>query len=525
VSSVFTFDEKPLDGLLSRHGLQQTWKNILRTHVSNSGSRFDYMLKDDFFEGAELLEFDMLSGLTIGQIGVLYEYSVATTDVNSLMENGQYFTPDDVAQFMAEKAKHFPEGVWLDPCAGIGNLSWHLVNSQPDKEQFLISSMILSDQDGLALQIGRAIFTLSFQKENSSLYFDIKPNFRVFDFLSVADDGRVGLFGPSHAGEIPRHDFVIVNPPYKALLEADHRFETSQAKDLYAYFLENVVKSSQGFVSITPQSFTNAKKFAPLRRLLLRYFPSLTIFNFDNIPGNIFFGVKHGSSNTNKANSTRIAIMIAGQGENRKRITSLLRWRTSERAQLLSSTERFLSEPKFTEDFFPKVSSVFSDLYEVSQNYRTLGEITSNTAGNTLFLPAAPRYFISALMEPVARASMKVLHFRSEEDANRAYLILNSSYMYWWWRVRDGGMTLALETIKSLPVPPFDIDYRLLEELKKSERVNRVFKKNAGAMQENVKHPQDLVLKLNFLIVSQYADRLALTHLNSDLPQIDKFDA
>jgi hypothetical protein len=383
----------------------------------------------------------------------------------------------------------------------------------------------MSDKDSLALEIGRVLFTLSFQKENPTLYFEIKQNFRVFDFLSVADDGRVGLFESENLDGIPRHDYVIVNPPYKSLLEADDRFETAESKDLYAYFLENIIKSSKGFVSITPQSFTNAKKFAPIRRLLLNEFSDLTIFTFDNIPGNIFFGVKHGSSNSNKANSTRIAISVAKQGENRRRITSLLRWRTSERAQLFSNTDKFLSEPNFTEDFFPKVGSALVDLYEEIQTYPTLGEMMGTSSrGITLYLPAAPRYFISALLTPVARASMKVLHFRTEEDANRAYLALNSSYMYWWWRVRDGGMTLALETIKSLPMPPFDVDNHLLEELKESENVNRVFKKNAGAMQENVKHPQDLVAKLNFLILRRYADRLALTHLNSDLAQIRNLD-
>jgi hypothetical protein len=50
----------------------------------------------------------------------------------------------------------------------------------------------------------------------------------------------------------------------------------------------------------------------------------------------------------------------------------------------------------------------------------------------------------------------------NNNDLNKAYLLLNSSFMYWWWRVRDGGMTLSFETIKSLPLLDFEIDKKII---------------------------------------------------------------
>jgi type I restriction-modification system DNA methylase subunit len=45
-------------------------------------------------------------------------------------EDGQYFTPDDVAQLMAKKSLNFPENrIWVDPCSGVGNLSFWLIKS------------------------------------------------------------------------------------------------------------------------------------------------------------------------------------------------------------------------------------------------------------------------------------------------------------------------------------------------------------------------------------------------------------
>jgi 23S rRNA G2445 N2-methylase RlmL len=116
--------------------------------------------------------------------------------------------------------------------------------------------MLITDRDKLALQIARTIFTLSFQNNNSNLFFDIKDKFINIDFLK---------------DELPQFDFAILNPPYLSV-KKDPKFETSQCADLFAYFLENIIKNSKGFISITPQTFTNGKKYNPLRKLLLDNF-------------------------------------------------------------------------------------------------------------------------------------------------------------------------------------------------------------------------------------------------------------
>ncbi len=89
--------------------------------------------------------------------------------------------------------------------------------------------------------------------------------------------------------------------------------------------------------------------------------------------------------------------------------------------------------------------------------------------------------------------------------------------MYWWWRVRDGGMTLSLETIRSVPVPDFQIDYEIVQQLMTSEVTNKVYKNNAGAAQENVKHSIDTLNDLNRLVCPTYASDLILLHKNSDI--------
>jgi hypothetical protein len=339
----------------------------------------------------------------------------------------------------------------------------------------------------------------------------------------VADSGEKTLFSSKNELlKIPKHDFVIVNPPYLAT-KADPRFETATAGDLYAYFLENIIKTSKGFISITPQSFTNAQKFEPLRRLLLENFSNIKIFAFDNVPANIFKGIKFGSTNSNQANSMRAAIIVALANPGKPRITSLLRWKTSERTFLFKNIEKFLSDVKLSTDFFPKVSKDYKDLYVSLSKARTLKSICTTKKTNfPLFVPSAPRYFIPALKKPAKRASQKVVYFTNQADQDYAYMLINSSLLYWWWRVRDGGMTLSLETLTSLPLPDFKVDKKIVAELEKSEKTSKVYKQNAGAAQENVKHSKALIDKLNNAVIPEYAELLASLHENSELTRLIK---
>jgi hypothetical protein len=523
MAGILQFDASKLQSLLDQHGLELTWKSILVTHLQKH-PHLAYVSKSEVFRSIHPLGIDLIEGLTIGEVGVLYEYSVAASDSESRKSSGQYFTPDDVAIFMAGHSSFnlfSKNGVWLDPCSGIGNLSWHLASMQTDPEQFVLERLLLSDRDSLALLIARTLFTVSFQTKRKELFLDLENRFVTFDFLSVADRGELSFGENSGLQKIPKHDYVIVNPPYLAT-KRDNRFETEAAGDLYAYFLENIIKTSKGFISVTPQSFTNAGKFKSLRAMLLSNFSFIRIYCFDNVPANVFKGIKFGSKNTNTSNSIRAAIMVASNRGEGKEITSLLRWTSTQRDSIFRQAENFLSTVELTESFFPKVNAAFQPLYEdlTKKNHAKLSDLVSKNGDYTLTIPSSPRYFIPALKTPVARSSMHQLSFGTEDDMNRAYLLINSSLAYWWWRVRDGGMTLSLETLLSTPLTNFALNEALLRDLEHSEVVNKVYKLNAGVNQENVKHNPDLISRLNRHVLPKWAEKLQLTHSNSELVQI-----
>jgi len=497
---------KFINTLLKKYGLKKAWTNVLAKRINNSGTKYKYILKDHFFNKTNDIDIDLLEGLTIGEVSILYEYSLAHSNRDKRQEEGQYFTPDDVAQLMSKKSDMFPKGIWVDPCSGVGNLSYWLIKRQKNKEDFLLNNIYFVDKDELALFIAKTLLTLEFQNKKDNLFVCLEKKFILANFLET--------------DSLPNYNYAILNPPYVST-NKDIRFETYKTQNTYAYFLEKVMKTTKGFISITPQSFTNSPAYEEFRKLLLDKFNKLFIYLFDNVPANVFKGIKFGSKNTNKANSTRAGIIVAIKTKNRERehyITPLLRWRAAEREKLFNDLDLFTAKVKLSKDIFPKVDKDLVKLYQkVISSPKKLADITQkNRTDHSLQIPSTPRYFISALKKPVNRTSFKTLYFNNQEDFNLAYLILNSSYMYWWWRVNDGGMTISEKTLLNLPIPEnINIDKSIIKSLEISETKNKVFKMNAGKLNGNVKHSFELIKKINNLMFPQFAEDLVKVHRNS----------
>lgn len=523
---------------LKSSSIEDVWMRILKTHVKNysyNNNKEDFSSHKDFSDYIEY-EKDLLDNLSLVEISVLYEYSLALVDKNNRKETGSYYTPEDIADFMAKKSIFFDkEKVWLDPCSGIGNLSYHLALIQEDPEEFVYKYLILQDINALALKIAHVLFALYFQNKIEKLYDKISKNFILKDFLEDYDKTAKentlfsqlmgnGIIDNGSKNNI-KYDYVIVNPPYLSTTK-NTNFITSSCTDLYGYFLEKIILNSKGFISITPQSFTNGKKFGSFRNLLIENMNELSVYVFDNIPDSVFKGYKYGSENSNTSNSVRASIIVAQNNNNNKcnKITSLLRWRSNERDLAIKLFDSELVKIDFLKDeIFPKVHKGTKEFYYEILEKKTIRDITVKyTTQHFLIVPSTPRYYITASKSALNRSSFHKLYFKNEEDLNKAYILINSSYMYWWWRVTDGGMTLSQEVLNSLPlidnlnISNFKIK-SLIEKLEKSEKENKVVKVNAGKNNENIKHPLSLINSINKVLISDtvLVENILKTHNNS----------
>jgi predicted RNA methylase len=497
---------------IDRLGAEAFWHTLVAAHAIRVGGPATAAILSDLPDRAGILTDDLIDGLSISEVNVLYEFSLAYVDRSSRKSEGQFFTPDDVARFLAQRAAPLPAGTWIDPCCGIGNLSYWLAAAQDDPRQFLANHLILVDRDPLALRIARALLAIEFGLD-ARQYRSLSKRSRVADALT---------------DPLPAFDYVLMNPPYVVVPRDDRFTESADARDLYAYFLERLGRlARKGVVAITPQSYTSGRKFAGLRRLLVRRFEAMDIYCFDNVPDNVFRGVKFGSQNTNRVNSTRAAVLVARVGSSdaprRHRITPLLRWRSHERDELFASADDFLADLQPDElRAFPKVSSALVPLHRAMVACATtIGDLTvPGPSAYPLDVPVTPRYFLSAVKRVLDRGHAHRLFFATAADRDRAYVVLNSSLAYWWWRVYEGGITVSKSILASVPVPPLSHLGELVAALEVSEGENVVVKRNAGRPNENVKHPWRLLRELNRAVAPDFVDALLATHANSHVSPI-----
>lgn len=453
-----------------------------------------------------------LKGLTIGEVGVCYEALVALSDSTRRRAAGQYFTPDDAASFMAVQSAAFPDGVWMDPCCGIGNLAWHLAAVQHDSARFVRERLVLIDIDATALVCAVAILAA--------------------DYLAPGDhEGLKALHARAHRRDflakapLPEHDFVIVNPPYARAAVAPG-MRTAATRDAFAYFLERVATTSRGFIAVTPASFLSAPKFAALREVLEESTSGGRIFVFDNVPDTLFRGYKFGSANTSSTNFVRAAITVCSPRDTSWQLTPIIRWRAASRARVFPLAPALLAPRQIGPDGeWAKVprelASLWGSLGEVPTTLQHL--VVNRETPYRLTVATTPRYYISAAYRDLDRASKLVLYFASAQARDRAALVLNSSIPYLWWRALDGGVTLPKRVLLSTPVPPVDVNEpgfaALIRELQETEDAALTCKLNAGRPNENIKRAPALVARLNAALLGHAPDLRTL--YTQDITEFD----
>lgn len=483
---------------------KQTWLGAVARRVLNARPDISPAIQKRL--GVQPLEEDLLAGLGIETLSICYEALLATLDHSRRRRSGQYFTPDDAAQFMASQAEDFPEGTWLDPCSGVGNLSWHLVANQENPAKFLASSLTLIDKDPVALASALALIAAQFAGEDDVAGVD-----------AFFDRGRAENFLTSANAPAcePACDYAILNPPY-ARAEAPAGFETASARDLFAFFLEKVMRMTKGFIAVTPASYLSSPKYKTLRALLDKQCMGGKIFVFDNVPDTLFRGFKFGSKNTSTTNFVRAAVTVCEPGASRWCLTPIIRWRAESRQRMFAGAETLLS-PRQTgpRGEWAKVPGPLLPAWNrLREENETVGSlIVPHETPYRLDVATTPRYYISAAYRNLERGSKTTLRFKCAKDRDRAAAVLNSSIPYFWWRTLDGGVTFPMRVLLSVPVGEIPGEALVLaEQLNKNEDDHVVTKLNAGRVVENVKRPREMVAALDRLLLPEAPEELDLLY-------------
>jgi len=223
------------------------------------------------------------------RIGQWYSASVLPTHRKKF---GQYFTPVEIADFMASLFSP-RKGIIriVDPGAGIGILSCAVCEwlvSQKEKPSQLILDVYETDGDILSfLQKSLRYLAEYIEKKKVAPTFTINNE----DFIlkhAYKLQNMPTFFDTSDKG--PDFDICISNPPYFKLPKSDERAKAAESvvhgqPNIYALFMAvsaSLLSKNGELVFITPRSFTSGRYFRLFRERFFEMIKPELIHVFDS---------------------------------------------------------------------------------------------------------------------------------------------------------------------------------------------------------------------------------------------------
>lgn len=438
--------------------------------------------------------------LVVENFGELYEIGLAIQNKDKKKESGQYYTPSDVASIMSEWFDRLRGECLCDVGCGVGNLILAYLNYVgKERAVKLIKSrkIYLYDIDETALEICVTSILLKFGK-------DLRP------YLNVVNEDFL-----SSSLVLPNGCKVITNPPYAAIDRIKDSWPESEVisstRELYAAFMEKIIKQSSAAVLITPYSFIGGTKFYSVRKVMNAH--KGFVVSFDNVPGTVFSGRKHGIFNSNTGNSVRAAITVIEDDSDERgfRFSPLIRFKATERTRLFKCKvlEGFLGENRQVvsreKPMFAKCDKRLEYVFDawLKASGMPLGCYVGTIGKFNLSMPNTCRYFTVASKGKLNRGGQITLTFSDRSVFDYVFCMINSSFAYWFWRIYDGGITYPKGLLLKLPLFYEKLSradkmfFSLVAEEMIARAAEFVITKNNVGVQENLKYPRSFRDKIN----------------------------
>ena len=273
----------------------------------------------------------------------------------------------------------------------------------------------------------------------------------------------------------PGFDIVIGNPPYQSfsqsgIAESERRvlrgrgYRSTGAADLYTLFCEAALALARpdgGVVTVVvPLSIAFGKQQRELRRVFEEGCQSVSARHYDNIPDTIF-NAHPLFKDWKNSQRTTIVTAVRGEGQAVLRTSTLLRWRTADRAGALGRRR-----PLFEGDVeglpgtqWPRIpNDAVSEMVRRIASQRASVEFLSMQAAGRrdclLSFPPTGRYFVSVVPSGVRNPNREVvLTLPDRESQLLALAALNGHCAYGWWRVFGDGFDVKLSDYADFTIP------------------------------------------------------------------------
>ena len=252
---------------------------------------------------------------------------------------------------------------------------------------------------------------------------------------------------------------------------------------------------------VVPLSIAFGQKQEGLRELIEEQCSAVEVRHYDNIPDTMFNQHPLFKAWKNRQRSTVITA-VRGDGPATIRTGPLVRWRLSDREQVLTRRPRLLLEggsKGFPHRQWPRIpnEAVGALFQAVMRQGVAIGELSkraeATASAPSLSLPKTGGHFVSVLPRGVRNPDREViLHIPDEDTRLLAIVALNGHVAFGWWRAFGDGFDVKLSDYRAFTIPDswrssehkraLDFAHRLLDAVSTS-RKDRQY---AGRHWENV---------------------------------------
>lgn len=219
----------------------------------------------------------------------LAEEYIQNSTKDSKKEKGQFFTPAEVAKYMAGLSTTNKEEISiLDPGAGIGILSSALITQLRKNELVKKINLTVYETDNSVLPYLKSVLDEAkwFLEENK---IQFNYNLLTSDFISSDSNTLTTNLAEFSNSKSKKFDIIISNPPYFKLNKNDQiaKFKDiiSGQPNIYFLFMAISAKSlSDGgeMIYITPRSFCSGLYYSKFRKWLVQKVSFTNIHLFDS---------------------------------------------------------------------------------------------------------------------------------------------------------------------------------------------------------------------------------------------------
>lgn len=220
------------------------------------------------------------------RVTAVRDEAIGALDTDHRSELGQFFTPFEIAEFMASMPDLSGRALRiLDPGAGSGMLTAAVVSrlAASDDRPKTVHVVAFEVDPGVAQALSRTLGICGDECKEAGIKFSTEV--RSEDFIEAASRD----IAEGHSQPLGGFDLAILNPPYKKLhSESWHRallreagIETSNLYTAFVSLAVRCLRPSGELVAITPRSFCNGTYFRQFRHDLLSRFRFKRIHVFE----------------------------------------------------------------------------------------------------------------------------------------------------------------------------------------------------------------------------------------------------